>query len=739
MTVVGRLEKPIRVVELELDEEEDSPYPEVRASVSNVDDPTMPVMTFRMWFLSLFLTSIVSAANVILNARYPSPQIMPVIIQVISYPMGKGLAKILPIKTYHLPWWLGGYSFCLNPGAWNIKEHTLVCIAINLAASQAYAIYVLFALELPGFYGLQYPTLFSILFILSSQILGFGLSGFCRKFLVRPASMIWPQNLATTTILNTLHAEEESLDGSMSRWKFFCVISLLSFFSWFLPGFLFQALSTFSWVCWIWPENAAVNTIFGVASGLGASFLTFDWTQISFIANPLIVPWWAQMNAFAGFTLAFYIVATSMYFSNAWNTAYFPIISSLSYDRYGHQYNVTRIAPDHIHLDKEAYESYSPLYLSAGLIVCYFSGFAVLTSVLVHTALYHGKSIMNGLRFSQVEEDDVHAKFMRKYPQVPDWWYAAVLISCFVMAIIANAAYDTGLPVWALALSILIPAIYMLPMGFMFAMTGLTMGTNLISEVVSGYLLPGRPIAGMIFKTYGLQSLVTGLNFTQELKLGHYMKVPPRAIFIVQMVCTAISALIQVFVKKWMIKSIPELCSSYQPNRFTCPAYHVFHTASLIWGVVGPQRMFGKGSLYYPVFYGLVCGLIAPFPFWLLSKRNRKSWYRFVSLPVVFAGINYLPPSMGINYTSFILCGFAFQYLIRKHRFRWWSKYNFVTASALDFGTVLSTLFIFFTLNLPKNGTISVNWWGNEVFLNTADAQHRPLRRAPHDGFGPFP
>lgn len=34
--------------------EEDSPYPEVRAAVSNMDDPLMPVNTVRMWILGLF-------------------------------------------------------------------------------------------------------------------------------------------------------------------------------------------------------------------------------------------------------------------------------------------------------------------------------------------------------------------------------------------------------------------------------------------------------------------------------------------------------------------------------------------------------------------------------------------------------------------------------------------------------------------------------------------------------------
>ena len=36
-------------------EEEDSPFPEVRASVSNTDDPDVPALTLRMWLVGLVL------------------------------------------------------------------------------------------------------------------------------------------------------------------------------------------------------------------------------------------------------------------------------------------------------------------------------------------------------------------------------------------------------------------------------------------------------------------------------------------------------------------------------------------------------------------------------------------------------------------------------------------------------------------------------------------------------------
>ncbi|GAV99170.1 OPT oligopeptide transporter [Lentinula edodes] len=47
--------------------------------------------------------------------------------------------------------------------------------------------------------------------------------------------------------------------------------------------------------------------------------------------------------------------------------------------------------------------------------------------------------------------------------------------------------------------------------------------------------------------------------------------------------------------------------------------------------------------------------------------------------------------------------------------FAWWAKFNYVTSAAFDCGTVISLIFIFFTLQFPKGGTIFVNWWGNTV------------------------
>ncbi len=122
--------------------------------------------------------------------------------------------------------------------------------------------------------------------------------------------------------------------------------------------------------------------------------------------------------------------------------------------------------------DAAAYQRYSPLYLPATYAVTYLLAFALSTCVIVHTGLYHGKALINGLRKVRVEADDIHAKLMRNYPEVPDWWYLIAFGVFFALAIVTVEVWHTDVPVWALLLSVMLPVVYVLPSGFIYAMTG---------------------------------------------------------------------------------------------------------------------------------------------------------------------------------------------------------------------------------------------------------------------------
>ena len=57
---------------------------------------------------------------------------------------------------------------------------------------------------------------------------------------------------------------------------------------------------------------------------------------------------------------------------------------------------------------------------------------------------------------------------------------------------------------------------------------------NIITEYVIGYMYPEHPVANMCFKVYGYISMAQALTFVSDFKLGHYMKIPPRSMFMAQ-------------------------------------------------------------------------------------------------------------------------------------------------------------------------------------------------------------
>lgn len=60
------------------------------------------------------------------------------------------------------------------------------------------------------------------------------------------------------------------------------------------------------------------------------------------------------------------------------------------------------------------------------------------------------------------------------------------------------------------------------------------MGLNVITDLIIEYMYPGKPVANLAFKTYGYISMSQALYFLSDFKLGHYMKIPPKSMFLVQ-------------------------------------------------------------------------------------------------------------------------------------------------------------------------------------------------------------
>ncbi|TFY71142.1 hypothetical protein EVG20_g1878 [Dentipellis fragilis] len=711
--------------------DDESPYPEVRAAVSNTDDPSMPVNTFRMWLIGIIFSAAIPAFNTIFYLRYPSVIINALFIQLVTLPCGKLLEKILP--TWRVS--VFGYGMSLNPGPFNIKEHALISVMANVVVYGAPITDVIATQEM--FYNQPWAIGRQFVIGLAIQLIGFSFAGMVRQFLVWPSSMIWPGVLVRSALLNTMHKNYGKKETKhISREKFLFLACLCSFVWYWVPGFLWTGLSVFNWVCWIAPNNVVVNSLFGYVSGLGMGFFTFDWAMISYIGSPLVVPWWAQVNAFVSFVFWIWFIIPILWAKNVFYAKFMPISTPQSFDNTGMPYNVTNIITDGV-FDQEKYKQYSPMYLSITFAVTYGTVFASYTAVVVHTFLWYRRDIVRQFRRTLGDERDVHSRLMKAYPEVPRYWYGALGIISFVLGIVGNEICNTKLPIWGYIIGLLIAVVFIIPLGMVQAITNQLFTLNVLAEVVSGYMLPGRPLATMVFKQFTHTTTQQTLYFVSDLKMGHYMKVPPRMMFVGQVIASIIAVFSSIAAQQWAFTNIRGICTPGQEDMFTCPGLLTFGTASLIWGGIGPQRLFGPGTIYYPLVWFFLIGAVLPIPAYFMAKRFPRSAWRYVHMPVALNALSQVPPGTGINFSSWIVVGAIFQWFMRRRHFRWWMRYNYLLSSGLDAGVIFGLIFIFFCVQLPKN-MITLNWWGNTVWQNTADAQGIPLAIVPPgQTFGP--
>ena len=92
--------------------------------------------------------------------------------------------------------------------------------------------------------------------------------------------------------------------------------------------------------------------------------------------------------------------------------------------------------------------------------------------------------------------------------------------------------------------------------------------------------------------------------------------------------------------------------------------------------MIGPQRLFLQGQLYSGLWFFFLVGTLAPLFQWILHKRFRIDFLKYVNFPIIFAGASSLPPATPLNYVPAVLVCFIFNYVIRRRHFDWWSKYN---------------------------------------------------------------
>ncbi|KAJ3024126.1 hypothetical protein HKX48_006482 [Thoreauomyces humboldtii] len=679
------------------DEEDDAIARAINSVVPQTDDPATPVWTFRVFVLGSFWSILMCLVNVVFSFRTAPIAIGTPIITLLSYPMGQALARVLPRGA-------------MNPGPWNMKEHVLIVLMASAAASTnnggvPYGLDNVVAQKMVALQDVGFGAAFGWIFC--TQMIGLGFAGVLRRFLVWPREMSWPGNFSNLALFASYWQDDDALaaEGAekykLSRYTFFWLAFLAIFvYEWF-PLYIMPVLQAVSLLCWF-TKNTAVKRFGSASAGMGALTIAFDWQFI--LSAWMTTPFWVTALMTFG-NVFWYLILVPICNSlelAGWNNqqagerAY---NTSAMYDKDGEKVSKGDLFNPDYTSNETFLAAHEPFTLSTYFYLNYMVSFFNLTACLSHVYLWYGPQIVRQtramLKGAGREGNDVHNTLMRAYSEVPEWQYLILIVVTFVGVLVVGETTVFVMPWWSVFLATGITCLFIIPIGIIQSITGMQIGLNVVTELVSGFLLPGHTITVMCFKSYGYNVMIQAMTLLSDLKLGHYLHIPPKAMFWTQLYGNALGALVSSGSVIWVIEKWGPTAVggsnliNTDSKSWSFSNYALFFNAGAIFGGVGPKAFFGT-TYNYGIYYAFLAGAILPIIPWVLNKYWPSRWFIYMNFAVLSTGYGTWGVGYQQNYIwSSLFVGWLFQFYLYRSHYAWWSKYNYVLGAALDAGTAV--------------------------------------------------
>lgn len=141
------------------------------------------------------------------------------------------------------------------------------------------------------------------------------------------------------------------------------------------------------------------------------------------------------------------------------------------------------------------------------------------------------------------------------------------------------------------------------------------------------------------------------------------------------MIATLVSTIVCTGVMQFQV-NIENVCQAkIAPMRFFCPGPTTFFTAAVLWGTIGPIKVFGHQGQYKELLLGFPAGIVLTVAVYFLVKKFPKNRYIRQFHPVAFwyGGLNWAPYSFSYAMPSIPIA--ILSWLWVKTRFlAFWSK-----------------------------------------------------------------
>ncbi|KAF9519304.1 hypothetical protein BS47DRAFT_1370739 [Hydnum rufescens UP504] len=641
------------------------------ADVSNfvVDDRDDgdPALTFRSFFLGtiyIFKPTAVTVSGIFL--------------MLILYTFGNVWAVLLPQRhIFEARGWVRAAKAAhfVNPGAFGLKEHVVATIIASTASGGSSAVNNFAVQKL--FYDASVTAATAILATFSTAVFGYGLVGILRPLTVCSSTLSFCVSLhwdmATTS--KRIRMFWYSFTG-MAIWEIF-------------PAYIFPTLNGISVFCLASvhasPNTRAVFTnIFGGANGnegLGLGSISLDWQYIgsTYLAS---VSFSALANDPSLNVTHFMWFAAKNY----------PMLSTSIFTLNGTRYNQTFVFGPSFRLNDTALQIEGLPQLAGPTVWTYMTACWSIGGLLAHCLLFWRGYVQESFKLARAgKQPDRHWVAMQKYREVPWWWYGLLLVLAFFAGLIVVLKGSTTLPVYGYIIALLLGSFIAPFSNLLFARLGNGIATNQLVRPILG-----KPVSNLYFSMWSHDVVSTSIGLAGDLKMGQYLKIPPRVLFSAQVWGTIVGACVNYAVMASIVSSQrATLLDPRGTNVWSGADVQSLNSAAVTWSLAG--KIYGAHGHYiwrWPVIAGIKVDTII--------------------LPVIYMYAGWMSSGVNSIILSSILTGIVSQVWVRRYHPGWYRKYIYVLGGALDGGAqVMIFILSFAVYGASGKARPFPRWWGN--------------------------
>ncbi|WPH03582.1 Hypothetical protein R9X50_00646400 [Acrodontium crateriforme] len=695
-------------------------------------DDKEQTLTFRSIFLATGLSAFQAAVSQIYNFKPTTVSLQGTFIVLVAYFLGEAWAWGLPQgdrfkarwRAQHggatnYPFWIKVIAF-INSGPWTLKEHAICSITASSASNTISTTLVFSAQSL--FYGIPLTGTTVVLTIISVGTIGYGLAGILRPMAVWHVESVYWSTIPIVKSLQGLHWQK--VKNSKPLRLFWIAFSGMFIWEWF-PAFVFPWLNSISIPCLAamkatGAKAGILTNVFGGSlnnEGLGIFSISLDWQYITSAQTALPLKY--QYHQAIGLFICFFAMI-GIYYNNTWDALSQPFMSTKLHTISGKSYPLAKVFVHGI-LDEAALEKYGPPRLAGTFVWAMFIANTAIGALIGHFFLFWGKDVWRAFKGVKDEVVDRHHEYMAKnYKEAPWWWYISTLVVGIILGLVVVLKGDITLTAGSYFIALALGAIVTPMSCLLYGRFGSGIATNNLSKMLGGLIVPGRPVGNLYFACWSHSVIANAINLSNDLKMGEYLKIAPRVMFITQIYGTIIGGFVNYAVMITILNNNSDtLLNGNGSAGWSGATIQGYNTNAASWAMA--KYLYKTGAPYWIVPIGLAIGFGLVAVHRIITyfiPRIRGFSLDEINLPSFIQFAGYIPYNQSQTCIIFssIISGFYAQFYLRNYKPVWFKDYMYMVTGALD-GAAYIVLFILSFAVFGGGGKSypMPQWWGNNV------------------------